>query len=613
MTLLPIRFIALAVSMLGYTFVTANLTYSPLAWGLLSSICGISVLLYLGALANALPQTATIIFILGIALFIAVLLQKRKNIFSKDLMILGFSGLFVAGFAIKWYGDFQFLSWDEFSHWAHVIKHMVADNALADSHSQLMAKSYPPGTAINQYFFIKTLGYSESAVLFAHVVLFIAALTAAAGALRAKPLLAMSVVFVCLSLLFLLHFNLYEILVDHILGALLGAIVAILLTGASPRRYLMIVPIIIFLPLVKLSGTLFAFIGVGCLAISVLFDYLDKNEFKHVGLISLLLSGFGVLAVHLSWHLYYKSIGAKYYEIDLNLHSMLEFFLYYSSEKHTAIWHEFWIRFTSLPLLQLCIAIILTVIFLLISTRERLRNGFILGALLFGLFVFTCSLLFSYAFYFNEYEAVRLVSFERYYGSFFFAYCIAFLPALILALVEKCKFGSLSQLSFVVVSVMVLLMQPQARTTLFHPLASRLGYDFLSALRRDSSEIASVLLKYASKNDKIYFIDQNANGFTFYLFRYDITPLAVNTIRPDITKSWCWSLGSAYSQEDIWTCDQKLEYALEGYQYLVISNADEKFWDQFGYAFDPQDRGQRRAIFAIQQEDSILRFKRVYS
>lgn len=61
---------------------------------------------------------------------------------------------------------------------------------------------------------------------------------------------------------------------------------------------------------------------------------------------------------------------------------------------------------------------------------------------------------------------------------------------------------------------------------------------------------------------------------------------SVNSNLPYPRSVGCWSLGPKYYPGDIWTCDQNLSDLLKDYNYIVINNADEKFWEANASLFE---------------------------
>ena len=62
---------------------------------------------------------------------------------------------------------------------------------------------------------------------------------------------------------------------------------------------------------------------------------------------------------------------------------------------------------------------------------------------------------------------------------------------------------------------------------------------------------------------------------------------------------WCWSIGKKYTDEDVWTCDKKLDEVVKDYQYLAIYRADNQFWENNQIFFDPASIGKTSGVYRI--------------
>jgi hypothetical protein len=75
----------------------------------------------------------------------------------------------------------------------------------------------------------------------------------------------------------------------------------------------------------------------------------------------------------------------------------------------------------------------------------------------------------------------------------------------------------------------------------------------------------------------------------------------------------CWSIGKAYYEGDVWTCDKKLEKIIAHYDYLALEAADKRFWDDNGFLFKEEDRGIAKGVFKINRIRNGVIFEKLWS
>ena len=142
------------------------------------SILSIIFVLYLFGLFGMLKYGIYFIYFITFLLLLydVKTFIKNKKILKKYILnrgIIIFTVLYLFLFCIH-YG--RLLStWDEFNHWGDVVKVMFTmDNFATDPNSMSLYKSYPPGMALFQYFFLKTGNqYIEYQLFFSYQIVFV--------------------------------------------------------------------------------------------------------------------------------------------------------------------------------------------------------------------------------------------------------------------------------------------------------------------------------------------------------------------------------------------------------------------------------------------------------
>ena len=138
--------------------------------------------LFIAGILNILFLSATILFVLGIILFVIHVISNRhklenKQVSKTSLVIVGFMfGICLFFFFILHNSIIN--GYDDYSHWATIVKVMLANNRLPRfSDDVIMFSSYPPGSACFIYYFCRFAGNQEGYYLFAQFVMRIAFLS----------------------------------------------------------------------------------------------------------------------------------------------------------------------------------------------------------------------------------------------------------------------------------------------------------------------------------------------------------------------------------------------------------------------------------------------------
>lgn len=612
-----LKILFLVVSMAGYVSLFAKAARISVGESLLSIFCSIGVILYFGSLFGYLSGTATVLLYGGVAASVYLTVRTKLRILSLKDNIFTFGILFgFLVFGLYWLQGYQFLGWDEFSHWALVAKYLISENKLFTADSQILFLAYPPGTALFQYYFAQVMGPAESSIIFAHMSLLFAAMLAVIGNSSRKPLLAICLLLLCFVALYGLGYDIYEIYVDLTLGTLLGASLAILLARQNEARgYVAVIPILMFLPLVKHVGFAFSMVGLGAMFVVAIYDLRNlPNRNDRVRVASCVVAAMlGVALTQISWHAYYISLGVPdRYARVVTVSNLVEFFSNPTSNRHILVWSEFFKRMLSepatnklyllSPLSEIMILLAVTLVHLwFVPTATRLRQILIFSVVVAGLFAFTCLLLLSYGFYFTDYEGVRLASFERYLGSFLLVWALVLVGAAGQRMALK-QHSNLAYIIFIPFLILAFLSIPKVKTELFTEQGN-IKYKELSGLRDISKKLTSEIQSVAKDTQKTYFIDPYSTGYTFFMFRYDMAPMEINPK--------CWVLRAPSSKDDIYACDLPLDKALEGYDFLALGKVNVAFWERYSNLFSPEDRGISPASFAVIRYDGRMELKRL--
>ena len=135
-------------------------------------------ILFFSGILNLLPEVSKLIYLAGLVMF-AVCLWKNKSLkFVKDYINDGYISsliiLIIMAFGVK---GKLFAHYDNFSHWAMVVRHMLEVNHFPNFESSLIQfQEYPLGSSSYIYYFAGMINKSESIQMLAQTYMIVAAL-----------------------------------------------------------------------------------------------------------------------------------------------------------------------------------------------------------------------------------------------------------------------------------------------------------------------------------------------------------------------------------------------------------------------------------------------------
>lgn len=227
---------------------------------------GITLVMFFSGLLNILKVVGIVLFVLGIILGIKTFIKNKDDIINslkKPNFNLIIVFLFVLYITIV-YSNFNLLHYDNFSHWGTIAKNMLLNDSLPNFESTAIEfKAYQPGTATFIYYFCNNLNFKEGYMILAQNYLFIgfvsSLLVLAKGKFKNIFRIIVSITIIFLSICNILP---YDLLVDSILMSLLISIFVFFFVYYKDLKKLFycILPICLFLCLIKNSGILLVFI-----------------------------------------------------------------------------------------------------------------------------------------------------------------------------------------------------------------------------------------------------------------------------------------------------------------------------------------------------------------
>ncbi|MGN8646368.1 hypothetical protein ACTNEO_10310 [Gracilibacillus sp. HCP3S3_G5_1] len=396
----------------------------------------VTCVLFISGILNILTQVVYIIFLIGLILLIYYTFQAYKqneplswkNAVTPGVLFFMLFGLFIA-FYLK---GIIYLHYDNFSHWALIIKEMFRIEGLPDHTTMVNYTTYPPGSAIFIYFINKIIGYTESHTLMAQGILIGANLSVLfAFSKWKKPSTILMPMIISVVLVSIITQSFYHLLVDTLLGltALSISVIAYYYRNDWRKLFLINAPLMTFLLLIKDSGKLFFILNVVVIIILLISNYYTMQKQGSVVKKANLLAYFliSILAIPLFFNFLWGQYVDKAYvedtyessKFEVNLSTITD--IEKSPEFMNNIVPDIIESATSFEnsnvLLLILINVFTLIMLFLFYLKYKKLDTLLLGTFLFTnifyiLYVF--SLFLMYVFLMPENEASRLAGFKRY-------------------------------------------------------------------------------------------------------------------------------------------------------------------------------------------------------
>jgi len=269
MMLTVLRLLAFLLSAAGYVAVArAYWKITPRA-SYLFVFSAEAVLIYFAGLTGVLSYAAYALFGGGIVLLVVLLANHKiklayntSSINATNLAFVVTLGIITASLLTT-----SFVHYDNFSHWAVVVKYMLVTDRIPDAASAIIDfKSYPLGSSSFLYFVSRIVGNSEGVMLTGQGMLLFSSFYAVFGAIRDQKrfLLAALLGLGCSIMAFFnISIRINNLLVDFLLPALALGSIGVLLVERKKfsTACLAVLPVLALLTIVKNTGIFFAILG----------------------------------------------------------------------------------------------------------------------------------------------------------------------------------------------------------------------------------------------------------------------------------------------------------------------------------------------------------------
>ena len=407
--------------MLSYTaYVKKDLSFFPLLFIAVSSI--VTFFFGLAGLLKAGPYVVVIsgLLLLGWSLYKKVSLRALVHPACLFMLV----GVIWAFVITRGVGLSQL---DDFNHWYKICKIMHAEGAFPTT-PDIDFPTYTPGTALWIYQITRCTGFSVANCFFAQSVLNLAGCCCLISAIRSEDKWGVRItryVIACVASVFLcsLDMSTYNLLVDCSLGLVALYVAVYLLRYSFSFDYYVLVPVLVYLRLIKMSGILFCVFLLG-------FYLLGKKRLvpSSIGRSTLWVC-LSTVAVPFAMGWIYKFRMSFYYS-DIggsNQAFSLQRFTSIGADKSpelirstaAKVWIEAFSFVNGYPQI-LAVWVFFLILFVFVFAEDKKKECFskyILGYLFGFYIVYTAFMTFTYIFSMDSAEATYLASYFRYMGT----------------------------------------------------------------------------------------------------------------------------------------------------------------------------------------------------
>ncbi len=551
----------------------------------------------------------------------------------KNYLLNNFLGIFFVFLCCGlffWIKGTMIYGWDEFA-WGQLAKTINSTGTFWNSNSAVLTatKPYPPGGPIMQNLFMPFGNFNETALYFANIFPFLCLIIFVINLVIEKKqkfgLKILKILIAFLAILFLYFYFGFNYnfagygYIDPTLGIFFTyALIITFLLPTNLKNIYLILPIISLLAILKVTGLLLTLV----IAVLVFIRYLIKlkhNKEKITKKWKEILLVFILFILSLSpcffWNNYIKKEKLKRDTSSItSLKVLNEAFITKNSNRYQKTWNNFYKDIFIRPfnyvgsqgsspkmlanqgtLINWTIILLITtslVIFVKKKNKEKIFKDIISYLILFAsLFGWILFHLFIWLLVFSEYEGVVLASYERYLSTFLMGISIL----LFITIIKEIKSVKIISILFFLTIFTFNYFKISFEILLKKPIYS---YDFK---RNEIIILANKTKKIIEKNNRIYYIRQDSNGYEAMIFRYEMSP-------DNYVQDWSWSLGNKYREEDVWTVPisiEELKSILLSYDFIVLDKIDENFIKIYGKLFNFSNKLNSVKIWKINKENGF--------
>lgn len=498
------------------------------------AIIEIILIIYFAGIFDNLKIGIKIVEILAIIQLICILIifckQKEKDVVIESLKRIATPGLVVYSviFFICIYINKGriFTDYDEFNHWARIIKNMYIYNTYGtNAESIVVFNEYPPLTAIFQYFFLEIKNiYSEDIIIIAQNILYLSIVIPTTKKINwNKKLINLLIIvplIIFLPMIFFENFYL-NILVDGILGVMFAYVIFSAYQHEENKtfKYLKILSGEIMLCLTKTSGIGLAVIALIIIFIKIIIDS-KKSKIKFRKEIFYIIAIIAIIIVLISaWYIKVSDStkrwsSSKYIENKENINEYAINFI------NSIIWNQT-ITDKELTVLTTTCVLICINIWILKKSKEKNKHDYKYYslAILISIPIYLLVLFITYITIFDRIEVEMLSCFDRYCSTILLSVAMFQLMSII-----DIEIKTNLKTIFLTFTILIFML-PQEN--IYNKYINSKNYIVNSDAKRDVYTKIKNYRKIIEKDDKILFItgmDSNSE-YLFSINQYELMPI----------------------------------------------------------------------------------------
>ena len=475
-----------------------------------------TVVLFVGGLLNLLPEFMWILYIVGFAGFAYGIYKDKGISFLKNYMNIGFLFMAVSmGIMLIYLRGKLFMHYDNFSHWAMVVKRMIAVDRYPNFTDTIIKfQEYPLGSSTYIYYFSKLISTSESIQMLAQVYMMLSSILPVFVFIKKNKIAALAVVFSAVNFILVYNIEVTDLLVDTLLPlvAMSGLVFAYRYCKRSCRIRNLIFASFYMVQIVQIKNSGMFFVALICILILSNIRK-DKSILARIGSVMMPFISFFMWQRHckyvfadaeVSKHAMsvenYSSVFEEKTAEDINLifNKVIDF---------AAGWTDVWLTFA--------IILIIGILIFIFAKRELKNYRNVLIASLVVYVVYQAGILAMYLFSMPMAEARSLAGMSRYTKTILIAilYIALIMSVKLISCLDKSKIAAMS--SAVILGALYFLYMQIS----FGNIKTPMNYT------DDTDErmwLETARIDYGVQNQKSYaiLIPEDDSGYFYYLGEY---------------------------------------------------------------------------------------------